>query len=553
VRGAGAPGRRPLGVAGTGTVAVAVARVGVVAGLKVLAAAAAGSLLLGCGDRRAASDASQDRLVVARAVDATNLDPARSTDVESLEVAEQVFGRLVRFAAGRLEPEPDLATAWSVSADGTVWTFDLRAGVKFHDGTPFDAAAVVFSFERQLLGGHPSHEPDFVWARSYQDIKQVTAVGPLRVQFHISRPYAPFLANLAIGPAAIVSPTAVRKWGAQFGRHPVGTGPYRFLEWIPGDRITLERNDEYWDAKAKIRYLVLLTSRDSRQRTQVLESGAADIAEQLEPDDIPLIRLDPELRLVTAPAALVAFIALNTQKRPLDNPRIRRALGYAIRRDAIVRYFYQGVARPAVGPLPPNVWGTRSDLVTFGYDPERARTLLAEAGFSGAVARPLKLYVSSVARQYLPSPERVAQVVRRCLEDVGLPVQVYVKDPAELQRALWAGEHDMAITGWFGANGDPDNFLYTLLDSDNTTGIHPSNIAFYSNAWFHDIIGMAQRTTDRIERERLYSQAQALVVNDAPWIPLAHPTVVFGTRAAIRGLVVQPSGMALYRTVERAQ
>jgi peptide/nickel transport system substrate-binding protein len=199
--------------------------------------------LAGCGARRTAT-LHGDRLVVARAADATNLDPARASDIESLEVAEQVFGRLVRFAPGRLEPEPDLATSWSVSPDGTVWTFDLRPNVRFHDGTPFDADAVVFSFERQIVADHTSREPDFVWARSYHNITKVSALSPLRVQFQIDRPYAPFLANLAIGPAAIVSPTAVRRWGTKFGRHPSGTGPYRLLEWIPGDRITLERNND---------------------------------------------------------------------------------------------------------------------------------------------------------------------------------------------------------------------------------------------------------------------------------------------------------------------
>ena len=222
-----------------------------------------------------------------------NLDPARANDIESLEVAEQVYGRLVRFAPGRLEPEPDLATSWSVSADGTVWTFELRPDVTFHDGTPFDADAVVFSFERQLLADHPAHEPDFVWSRAFHNIRRVTARGRLRVQFEIDRPYAPFLANLAMGPAAIVSPTAVKRLGSKFGSHPVGTGPYRFVEWIPGDRITLERNLQYWDRPPRIRYLVLLTLPDSRERLQALESGAADVIQQLAPDDLPLVQPAP--------------------------------------------------------------------------------------------------------------------------------------------------------------------------------------------------------------------------------------------------------------------
>jgi len=522
------------------------------------ASSGAGAVLLavvlagGCDSRPDRSSHLRDRLVVARPSDATNLDPARASDLESLEVAEQVFGRLVRFTAGRPEPEPDLATRWEVSADGTVWTFDLRPGVTFHDGTPFDADAVVFSFERQIVADHPAHEPDFVWAKSYRNIRRVVALGRLRVQFQIDRAYAPFLANLAIGPASIVSPTAVRRFGTKFGRNPVGTGPYRFLEWIPGDRITLERNDAYWDGPARTRYLVMLQLRDSRQRMQAIESGAADVVEQLAPDDIPLVRLDPDLRLVSAPASLVSYIALNTRHRPFDDPRIRRAVAHAIRRDAVVRFVYQGLATAAVGPLPPNMWSARQDLPSFTYDPEKARHLFAEAGFSGAASRPLKLFIPSLPRQYVPAPERVAAVIRSCLEEVGFPVEIVAHEPAELQRALWAGEHDLALTGWSGTNGDPDDFLYNLLDADNALGAHPSNISFFSNASVHETILAAQRTTDRAERDRLYGRAQTVIALEAPWVPLAHPMVVFATRADIVGLAVQSSAIALYRGVGRA-
>jgi peptide/nickel transport system substrate-binding protein len=494
-----------------------------------------------------------DRLVVARPADAVNLDPARATDIESLEVAEQVYGRLVRFTAGRLEPEPDLATSWSVSENGTVWTFELRPNVVFHDGTPFNAEAVVFSFERQIIPDHPAHEADFAWPRAFHNIRRIVAVGPLRVQFQIDRPYAPFLANLAVGPSAIVSPTAVRRLGSSFGRHPVGTGPYRFVEWIPGDRITLERNDTYWDLPARTQYLVLLAMPDARQRIQALESGAADIIQQLDPDDLPLVRLHPDLRLETAPAALVSYLAMNTQRRPLNDSRLRRAIAHAIRREALVKLVYQELGIPAVGPLPPNVWGARSDVVTYPYDPVRARKLLAEVMPTGFHGPPLKLYAPSVARPYMPAPDRVASIIKSCLQEVGIPVEVILADPVEHQRALWAGEHDLALHGWFNENGDPDNFLYTLLDSDNTTGSRPSNIAFYNSGWFHDVIGVAQRTTDRTERERLYWQAQAILAADVPWVPLAHSKVVFAARSSITGLVVQPSAIGLYRWAERAR
>ncbi len=230
------------------------------------------------------------------------------------------------------------------------------------------------------------------------------ADGPLRVQFEIDRPYAPFLANLAMGPAAIVSPTAVKRWGHDFGRHPVGSGPYRFVEWIPGDRITLERNPTYWDQPARTRYLVLLAMPDSKQRLQALESGAADVIQQLAPDDLPLVRLHPDLRLAMAPAALVSYLAMNTQRRPLNDPRIRRAIAHAIRTEALVKLVYQGLGIPAIGPLPPNVWGARSDVVTYPYDPAKARALLAEAGWQGDREAPLKLFAPSAPSQFMPAP-----------------------------------------------------------------------------------------------------------------------------------------------------
>jgi len=521
-------------------------RLGFARGLVLVLAAAA------CRNEPAAPGVA-DSLVVVRPTDAVSLDPARASDIESLEVAEQVYGRLVRFARGRLEPEPDLATSWTVSEDGTTWTFELRPNVTFHDGTPMNADAVVFSFERQLVANHPAHEADFIWARSFRNIKRVMAINPLRVLFQIDRPYAPFLANLAIGPAAIVSPSAVKKLGSRFGKFPVGTGAYRFVEWVGGDRITLERNTDYWDQPARTRYLIFLTTPDSKQRLQALESGAADVIQQLDPDDLPLLRLHPDLKLATAPAALVSYLAMNTQRRPLNDPRIRRAIAHAVRRDALVKLVYQGLGFPAIGPLPPSVWGARSDVVTYPYDPVRARRLLAEAGWGSAHMPPLKLFAPSSARQYMPAPERVAAVIKSCLAEVGIAVEIILGDPAEHQRALWAGEHDLALHGWFNDNGDPDNFLYTLLDADNTTGSRPSNIAFYSNSWFHDVIGMAQRTTDRTERERYYSQAQAILAADVPWLPLAHSKVIFGARASIRGLVVQPSAMGLYRWAERDQ
>lgn len=495
-----------------------------------------------------------DRLVIALAADAILLDPARVTDNESMAVAAQIFGRLARFAPGRLEPQPDLASGWSSSEDATVWTFELRPGVRFHDGTPVDAEAVVFSFERQIDAAHKSHESDFAWLHAYRIIKSVKALAPLRVQFRLERPYAPFLANLAMVPAAIVSPTAVRRLGGEFARQPVGTGPYRFVEWIAGDRITLERNPDYWDGVAPTRTLVFQRLAESAQRLQALESGAADVIQQLAPDDVSFVRLHPGLRVVMVPAISIAYLALNMRHAPFDDVRARQAVAHALRRDALVKLIYQGMAEPAVGPLPPGVWSSRRDLVAYPYEPARSRELLAEAGFRGDAQKPLALYAPSVDRPYMPGPDRLARIVRASLGEVGVPVRVVLNDFREHIRAVQASEHDLALLGWVGDNGDPDNFLYTLLDADNAApGPGAQNIASYRSKRFHELVKEAQRTTLRGERERLYLEAQALVADDAPWVPLAYPRVVFAARSGVRNLVVQPSGLALYRFAEVAR
>src|SRR5207253_103961 len=202
-------------------------------------------LLLGCSDGKPQTEAT---VLVGRASDIIGLDPARITDSDSAEVTEQIFDHLVRYRIDSTEIEPSLAMRWDVSENGRAWTFHLRPNVRFHDGTPFTADAVVFSFDRQRDPHHPFHQADFTyWENTFRNIQSVEKVNDLTVRITIERSYAPFLANLAMFPVSIVSPEAVRKWGPEFYRHPVGTGPFRFVEWSQGERVTLEGNPQYWD------------------------------------------------------------------------------------------------------------------------------------------------------------------------------------------------------------------------------------------------------------------------------------------------------------------
>jgi peptide/nickel transport system substrate-binding protein len=513
----------------------------------ILVPLAAVASLAGCAPDKPVGDAP---VLVGRGADAIALDPARITDSESSEVTEQIFDHLVRYKQDSAEIEPSLAESWDESADGRVWTFHLRKNVRFHDGTPFDADAVVFSFDRQRDPHHPYHQEDFTyWENTFRNIQSVEALDASTVRITIERPYAPFLSNLAMFPVSIVSPSAVRKWGPEFARHPVGTGPFRFVEWSPGERIMLAANPNYWGGAPRIQHLVFVAIRDQRQRLVALEGGAIDVAENLSPEDLQFVALHPELTLLHVAANNVGYLAMNTQHPPFDDVRVRRAVNYAINKTAIVKLIYQGLGRPATTPVPPSMWGhVEEDL--YHYDRAMAMKLLAEAHYGHPQKRP-KLYVMDTQRSYMPAPETMARIIQHNLRDVGMDVEIVVNDFDTHVRLTQNGVHDLCLLGWSADTIDPDNFLYVLFDTENAEPGVARNLAFFKNAELHGILSWAQESSDRGERERFYKKAQDLIAHEAPWVPIAHGEVVVAARANLGSLKVQPSGTIFFQTVYR--
>lgn len=515
-----------------------------------------GGALCSCVGRSAGERGPGGRaLIVGLAGDAMGLDPARVTDAESVEVCEQIYETLVRVGAGGAI-EPALATRWEVSPDGREWTFRLRPGVRFHDGAPFDAGAVVYSFERQRDPRHPAYQADFAYRSLFDNVVRVEALDPLTVRVALELPYAPFLANLSMFPMAIVSPRAAAKWGAAFRLHPVGTGPFRFVEWQPGERVTLEANLDYWGGAPKLRHLSFVPVRDPRQRLLALEGGSIDVAENLAPQDLQFVALHPELRALRAASDTVGYLAMNLRRPPFDDVRVRRAVNLAIDRGRIVRLVYQGLAREADGPLPPSMWG-HIELPRVEQDPASARRLLVEAGWLDADGRPrdgrrLRLYTPSTPRPYLPDPERVARMIAADLRAVGLDVEVVVSDLTAHLRAISRGEHDLCLVGWTADNGDPDNLLYTLFHSDDARGGTVSNVSFLVDPELDGVLRWAQETLDRPQRAALYARAQRLIAERAPWVPLVYAETVVAHRRTVRGLRVPPTGIIHFRDAEVA-
>jgi len=522
----------------------------------------------------------RNTVIVGRPTDAISLDPAVPTDNESVEVINQIYDRLLNYRTGSNVIVPGLATKWNVSADGRTWTFELRRGVKFHDGTPFNADAVVFSIERQRDKGHEFHRGDFAyWENVYRNLQKVEKLDDFKVRITIEGPYSPFEANMAMFPVSIVSPTAVKRMGKLYEFFPVGTGPFRMpapesgvpggpcpnetgadrprrcTAWLRGERILLERNPDYWGDKAELKRLVFQVIPDPRQRLIALESGSVDVAYAILPEELQFVELHPNLRLYKRPANNVSYLAMNTTRPPFTDVRVRRAANYAINKGPIVKLIYQGRASRADGPLPPGQWGYHAAGADekYEFDPSKARMLLAEARRDGAFDpnRVFTLYVPTTPRPYLPKPEQLGRFIQANLAEVGIQTRLKTNPFKAHLHAVQHGMHDLCVLGWVGDNGDPDNFLYVLLDQDNTVKGLARNVAFYADDLLHKLLLRAQRTSDRATREQLYVKVQKRVRDKAPWVPIAHSQITIAARDDIGGVIINPSSQIGFKTVRR--
>ncbi len=521
---------------------------------KIAACALVAMLLGGCEAGGEFRRRDPHTLVVARAAGPIALDPVLALDSESIEVGGLLFEGLVRWQPGTAEIIPGLATSWSESPDRTRWQFAVRPGVVFHDGTGLDAAAVVFSFERLLDPKHPNYLADdraTFWRTLLKGVTKVTALDRMTVEVQVARPYSPLLADLVRFP--IVSPTAVTSDGAAFASHPVGTGPFSFETWSARDHVAVRRFAQYWGMRPELDRIVFRVVADARQRLVDLESGSVDIAAPILPDEQPFVELHPELALHHAVANDVSYLAFNTQRAPFDDLRVRRAVNHAINKQPIVKLAYKGRAVAAVGPLPPAQWGYHEPATTYGFDLARARALLAEATRDGSFDPSVtyKLYALSTPRAYMSQPDRVARFVQAGLTQLGIHTELVLQPYPEHRRSIEAGQHDLALFGWIGDTGDPDNFLSVLFHSDSAVLGTANNVAFYRNERVDQLLAEAQAASDVHTRSKIYAVIQDQIAADAPWVPLAHSEFVIAARAELAGLIMSPLGHPVYPLIRR--
>ena len=477
---------------------------------------------------------SGDTLIFGRGGDSIHLDPIQPLDGESAKVCDAIYDTLVQFRNNTTEIEPALAEAWESSPDGLVWTFYLRQGVLFHDGTPFNADAVIFSLTRPEAMARDFHE---------EFIDHIVALDAFTVEFQLKKAYAPFISTLAETVFSIVSPTAVAKFGADFDNNPVGTGPFKFVRWDKHNEIVLTTNDRYWAGSPALDGLIFRSIPDNAVRLMELQQGNIHAMEFPNPDDIPMIQRDPRFKLIMQPSLNVGFIAMNMDKPPFDNLKVRLAINHAIDKATIIRELYQGRAIPAKNPIPPTLWSYDDSIEDYAYDPALAKQLLTEAGYPDGFET--TLWALSVPRSYIPDGLALGKLLQSELRDVGIKAEIVTYDWDVYVSKILNGEHDMVMLGW-NSGDDPDDLFYSLL-SIPAAEKPILNLSFYRSDEMQDVLEHARTRTDQDERIALYREAQAIFHRDAPWVALVHTQRILVIDRRVKNLQLPPIGWKYLR------
>lgn len=486
------------------------------------------------GDSGDKSDGkSSGDLIIAVLSDATQLDPHLGTDIPSANVYHgKIFEGLVS-QDENMDIQPALATKWKQVND-TTWEFELREGVTFHDGTEFTAEAVKRTIERVQ-----SEETASPRKNLFEMITEVKVIDDHKVQLITAYPFAPLLANLSHYASGIISPTAIDS-GKPIGQNPVGTGPFKFDSWKPGQEVKLVRYDHYWGDKPKIDSVTFKVVPEDSTRIAMVETGEAHIATPVPVTEIERIEASDSMKLLRSDALGIDYIGFNTQKKPFDDPRVRQAISYAVDTKAIVEGVYNNVGTVATGPMGPGVWGHNPDLTGYEYNIEKAKELLAEAGYADG-------FSTTIWTNDNKERMDVAEVIQSQLKGIGIEVEVKVVEWGAYLEATANGEHDMFILGWSNMTGDADYNQYFLFHSDARG--NPGNRSFYSNPTVDDLINRGRQATDPEERLAIYAEAQAIELEDAPAIFLRNDESLAVLGKSVKGFWMSPAEIYMINDV----
>ncbi|HEV7280358.1 MAG TPA: ABC transporter substrate-binding protein [Pirellulaceae bacterium] len=526
--------------------------------LALFAAAASLVLITGCGgcgsSSSSAGGGSSQTLVYGRGGDADSLDPVKTSSGESVTVLTNVFDTLVTYddtpglsPQEKLEIVPALAESWRISEDGLVWTFKLREGVEFHDGTRFDADAAVFNLLR-------ARDEGVSYAANFAAIESIEKAGDYEITLRLSKPSPILLNNLALFAASIGSPTAIKEDEDRFAQRPIGTGPFRFVSWQPKQKLTLASNENHWRGPPGVDRVIIVPVDQNAARIQMLERGEIHIADNLPPSALDELAKNPAIEILSDPGQNVGYLSINNEKAPLNDVEVRRAIWQAIDRQRLVDVVYAGHASPAYTLVPPTVSAHEPEIEARSkaerpFDPKAAREKMEAAAKAGGFTLPLRLrlFQMNQPRPYMQQPLETANFIRDALQPIGIEVEIVPIDLRQYWQRLQRGEHDLALAGWTSDNNDPENFLYNLLDYDHINDEGGNNLSRFRNEEMHNWLIAAQTEMDPAKREAYYRDAQRLVFDQAPLVPLVYTEVRTAQRKEVDGFDLHPTGLAKLR------
>jgi len=480
----------------------------------------------------------RDAIVIGLLAEPVTMDPPQVTDLNSTRVIKRMFEGLTAQELGTYRIVPGLAERWEISKDGLLYTFHLRPNVKFHDGTPLTAEAVKFCFDRQLNEQGPFYKTGtYPYVKGFLgNVAGVEVVNPSTVQIRLKSPLTPFLQYLAHHSLYIYSPEALKKWGKDMVKHPVGTGPFKLETWEPGVKVVLARNDEYWGGAPKIRQAIYVPIIEAQARLSAIKTGEIDLTMDVPPDSLDDLRKDPNIVVAETNSSAVWYVVLNTRNPVLKDRRVRQALNYAVNKEAIIRDILKGTAIVAASPLSP-VYGAYAEpgVQRYPYDPEKAKALLKDAGHANGFD--LTFFVPE-SGSGIQSPVEMGTVIQANLAAVGVRAKIQTMEWGAYLKKYLDGP-DMAEMSWNPSIGDPDHMMYMLLSSDRFPPAF--NAGFYQNQRVDELLRKGRTTIDEKERVPLYREAQKLVTEDAPWIIVDHGKQVIVYRKRVQGFKLHPN------------
>jgi peptide/nickel transport system substrate-binding protein len=540
--------------------------------LATVALASAALVLSGCaeserdngGEGEAGDEGGGGTFVFAGAAEPELLDPAFASDGETFRVARQIFEGLVGTEPGTADPAPLLAEDWEASDDGLTYEFTLRTGVKFHDGTDFNAEAVCFNFDRWYNFPEAVQSDDFAYYygklfRGFAEgpkagegiYEGCTADGEDKVTIELNSPFAGFISALSLPALSMQSPSALEEHQddsasnvnttAYSTQHPTGTGPFEFESWERGNQVTLKRFDDYWGETAQVDTVRVVAITDAKARATAVQNGEVDGADLIGPADLQPLE-DAGMQIEAREPFTVLYLGMNQKTEPLDDIKVRQAIAHAIDKEAVAAASLPEGSELAINFMPQSVNGWTDDVTTYEYDPDKARELLEEAGADGATID--FNYPTDVSRPYMPSPADTFNVLRSQLQEVGLNIRPVadVWSPDYLDKVTGTDDHGIHLLGWTGDYNDSDNFVGVFF------GTATDEFGFDNKELF-DKISEARGIPTLEEQTPLYEEINRDIAEFVPGVPLAHPAPSLAFGPDVEGYVSSPVNDEVWNAV----